>query len=158
MPATRETPVAYARLGRDGELWAPLMEKAYAFFRYGQNSYGSIEGGWMDIVDQEVANSFGVSRGTGGSAQTLYNYLSSELAAGHSITAASYSNASGPIVGSHAYMVKSVETSGAGMFVTVYNPWGVDGRSWDSNSGDGLLKISIGDFQRYFQAAIVCTA
>ena len=32
---------AYARLTPDGELWVALLEKAFAQFRYGQNSYAS---------------------------------------------------------------------------------------------------------------------
>ena len=34
-----DMPNAYAKLTPDGETWVMLMEKAYAFFRYGQNSY-----------------------------------------------------------------------------------------------------------------------
>jgi len=40
--------------------------------------------------------------------------------------------------------------------VTVYNPWGIDGRSWDSNSNDGLLKITIAQFQACFST--ICTS
>ncbi len=40
----------YAHPGKDGAIWAPLLEKAYAFFRKGLNSYSSLGGGWMTEV------------------------------------------------------------------------------------------------------------
>ena len=43
-------------------------------------------------------------------------------------------------------------------YVTVYNPWGIDGKAWDSNSADGLLTLSIDDVQSQFMAFVVCTA
>lgn len=35
----------YSKLGRQDSIWAPIVEKAYAFFRYNQGSYESISGG-----------------------------------------------------------------------------------------------------------------
>jgi hypothetical protein len=35
-------------------------------------------------------------------------------------------------------------------YVTLYNPWGVDGKSWDASSADGLLKVTLGQFQSSF--------
>jgi len=154
LPVSGTNP-AYAKLGRDGELWVPIVEKAYAYFRYGQNSYASISGGWMSTVYTQVANCTAPWRYTTGTAADLYSYLAGNLAAGRAVTIGSYSNASGPIVGSHAYMVKGVTTNESGSFMTVYNPWGYDGRTWDSNSSDGLLTISIAQVQQYFQAVVV---
>jgi hypothetical protein len=147
--------LAYAKLGRDVELWVPIVEKAYAYFRYGQNSYSSLSGGWMSTVYNQVANCATPWRYTTGTAADLYSYLASNLAAGHPLTMGSYSNASGPVVGSHAYMVKSVATSESGSYVTVYNPWSYDGRTWDSSPYDGLLTLSIAQVQQYFQAVAV---
>jgi hypothetical protein len=154
LPASGSSP-AYAKLGKDGELWVPIVEKAYAYFRYGQNSYSSISGGWMSAVYTQVANCASPWRYTTGTAADLYNYIASNLAGGHPVTMGSYSNASGPIVGGHAYMVKSVATSESGSYVTVYNPWGYDGRTWDSTPSDGLLTLSIAQVQQYFQAVAV---
>ncbi len=154
LPVSGANP-AYAKLGHDGELWVPIVEKAYAYFRTAQNSYTSLGGGWMGVVYTQVANCTSPLRYTTGAATDLYNYLASNLSAGHPVTMGSYSNASGPIVGSHAYMVKGVTTNADGSFVTVYNPWGYDGKTWDSNSADGLLTISIAQAQQYFQAVSV---
>jgi hypothetical protein len=151
--------LSYARTGSQGQLWAPLMEKAYAFFRYSQNSYASLWGGWMSNVFQDVVNSssntFSIS--PSGSATNLAAFLTSQLQAGHAVTAASYSNSPTPIVSNHAYMVQSVTTTAQGTFVTVYNPWGVDGVSYDSNYSDGLLTLPIATFQSCFMSAVACS-
>jgi hypothetical protein len=151
LPALGANSPAYARLGPDGELWAPLMEKAYAYFRRGQNSYASLDYGNMAAVYSDLTNrSTSQQSSAGAGASTVYNFVASALTAGHPVTAGSYSSAAGPIVGGHAYMIKSVQDTGTGQYVTVYNPWGYDGRSWDSNSGDGLLTLSIDQYLQYF--------
>ena len=158
LPVTYWGSLAYAKGGADGELWVPLMEKAYAFFRYGQNSYASISGGWMSTVYQEITNRYAGWGWTSGSGGLLHTRLGSYLRAGWALTLGSYSNSPGPIVGSHAYVVKSVTYSGGAQYVTVYNPWGVDGRSYDSNPSDGLLTLSIQQVQRSFMAFAISFA
>ncbi|MDP6380239.1 MAG: C2 family cysteine protease, partial [Phycisphaerae bacterium] len=138
LPVRSNGSLVYARAGSDGEMWMPLMEKAYAYFRYGQNSYASLNGGWMDAVFQVVTDSGTARHRTYGSADDLLDYLEEHLDAGNPVTLGTYWYASGPIVGSHAYVVMSVESTDDGEMVTVYNPWGYDGRTWDSNPSDGL--------------------
>jgi len=150
-----DMPSAYAKLTPDGETWVMLMEKAYAFFRYGSNSYSSIDGGWMSTVVEELTGASSETQWTGGSAASLAGTISSNLAAGHSLTLGSYSNAASPVVGSHAYMIKSIEGTGESAYVTVYNPWGVDGRSYDSNPNDGLLRLSMAQIQQCFSAIVI---
>jgi hypothetical protein len=158
LPVSYGTNLAYAKFGPDGELWVPLVEKAYAYFRYGQNSYASIHGGWMGPVYREVTNASAQYYWVAGSSEALLDYLASALAEGHPVTLGSYSNAPTPVVGSHAYMVKSVEITESGGFVTVYNPWGMDGRYWDANFYDGLLTISLDQVRQCFSAAVVSFA
>lgn len=160
LPSYGGTPI-YAGLGPGGQTWVALAEKAYAQFRCNQNSYVSLEGGWMGDVYREL---------TGAAVTDLwFNYttpgigttLASYLAAGHAVTAATKGPANVPFVGNHAYMVKSIETVGSETWVTVYNPWGVDGRScvdgrsWDTNPGDGLLRVTLGEFRSSFIGASV---
>ena len=158
LPVRSNGSLAYADLGPDGELWVPLIEKAYAYFRRGENSYESIEGGWMVDVYRELTNKSAWSGNTTGSAEGLYDSFGSLLEQGHAVSLGSYSGIDGPIVGNHAYVLKSVEMVDEQMMVTVYNVWGVDGRNWDGNYGDGLLTISIEDVQEYFFAFAVSTA
>lgn len=148
--------LVYAGVGPDNELWVPLMEKAYAYFRYGQNSYSSIEGGWMATVNTELTGMGNQTMWTGGSASSFVSWMAGQLAAGHAVTLGSNSNASGPIVGGHAYMVKSVNGDGT---VTVFNPWGVDGgSSTDANRYDGLVTLTAAQVTQYFMGAVACQA
>jgi hypothetical protein len=157
LPVTSGGAVVYARMSSTGESWVPLMEKAYAFFRYSSDSYGSIEGGWMADVDTQVTNgrTQALYTSSNPTAQAMYTFISSALAADNGVTLGSKSTASGPIVGNHAYMVKSATTVSGVMYVTVYNPWGYDGgSSTDSNANDGLITLTIGQVQSLFSAAV----
>ena len=146
----------YAKLTPDGELWVALAEKAYAQFRYGDNSYASISGGWMDIVYREVTG--GATTRLWPTSSSVATSIAGHLAAGHAVTLASKSSPPGPIVGLHAYMVKSVEINAGTTYVTVYNPWGVDGKPYDSNAGDGLLQLTLADFRANFSTVVVSLA
>ena len=158
LPVTGGTSLAYARLTPDGETWVALAEKAYAYFRYGQNSYASISGGWMSTVYRELTNQSTSTVWVGGSQATLATTITNALAAGHAITLGSNGAPPSPIVGSHAYMIKSIEGSGSSAIVTVFNPWGVDGRSYDANYNDGLLRLSMTQMQESFTAMVICNA
>ncbi len=155
LPVNNSGSLVYAKTGPDNELWVPLAEKAYAYFRYGENSYASISSGWMTTVNKEITGESSVWRSTTGTTASLATYIRTQLSLGYSLTLGSYSNASSPVVGSHAYMVKSIDANG---YVTVYNPWGVDGRSWDSNYNDGLLRLSIEQIQSNYSATVVAYA
>ena len=157
LPAYYGTP-AYAKLSPTGELWAALAEKAYAQFRSGANSYASLNGGWMSTVYQEVTGAATSDSWIGGSGSSVTQFISSQLAAGHALSAGTSSSAAGPFAGGHAYMIKSIETTGDGTYVTVFNPWGFDGYTWDSNPGDGLLTVSMAMFQSNFIMMSACLA
>ena len=150
--------LAYARLSPQGETWAAMIEKAYAYFRRGQNSYSSIAGGWMPNVYQEMTNLGGPCYWLGGDNSDMAPWVQAQMTAGHAATAASSYKASSPVVGGHAYMVKSVEITAQGTYITVYNPWGIDGVNFDSNSGDGLLRLSLAVFEANFDVVAVCAA
>ncbi|MFP4106450.1 MAG: C2 family cysteine protease [Phycisphaerae bacterium] len=143
--------IAYAQLTPDGETWVALAEKAYAHFRYYQDSYSSIEGGWINDVLPEITPMSTGSLSTYNDDATVAGYIRDNLSKGYSVTAGSRSDASSPIVGSHGYVVKSIDSSN---YVTVYNPWGYDGVSYDSNSSDGLLRISLSNFKSNFSYVI----
>jgi hypothetical protein len=150
--------LTYADRSDTGEIWVALAEKAYAYFRYGRNSYASLNAGWMADPLTQITNQPSSTYWMGSSATGLYNYLSNALAAGHGTTLGSNYNAASPVVGSHAYSVHSVESDASGMWVNVYNPWGVDGASYDSNSSDGMLRLSINTVLSNFSVAIISMA
>lgn len=150
--------LAYADAGSGGEIWVPLLEKAFAYFRTGQNSYASINGGWMADVMTMLTNTSNSYQSTSTSADTFFNYLQTQLNAGHAVTLGSKSVTASPVVANHAYMVKSVQVTPTGKTITVYNPWGVDGRSYDSNYYDGLLTLTVAQVQASFTGAVVSMA
>ncbi|MGH7179935.1 MAG: C2 family cysteine protease, partial [Tepidisphaeraceae bacterium] len=95
--------LAYSRAGRQGAIWAAVMEKAFAFQRYGTGSYSSIESGWMG----EAFSALGITSSSIWSATdatTLLKRIQSELSAGKAVTFATAGEVS-PLVASHAYMV-----------------------------------------------------
>ena len=151
LPVNSGGAVVYARLSASGEIWVPLLEKAYAAFRTGANSYSSLEAGWMGNVYLDAVNRSSTTLYTDTSDQQIYALITSSLSTGRAVTAASYSSASGPIVGNHAYEVKAAYASDGTMYVTVYNPWGYDGTNSDSNPGDGLITLTMAQFKQYFQ-------
>ncbi len=143
----------YARPGATTphDVWVALLEKAYAFFRTGQNTYASISGGHLN----EPFPTLGLSStniGLGASDADAFSLFQTYLAAGQAVTLAS--SGGGPIVASHAYSLRSVDRVNGIMYATVYNPWGSDGgdfwHPWDSNSSDGLLTITISQLRQYF--------
>jgi hypothetical protein len=158
LPTVGDTP-AYARLTRNGQaLWVPLLEKAFAEFRYGQNSYSSIEGGWMGEAYTAVAGAASTGMWANGDPDVLAQLMAAALAQGNAVTAGSYVDSTGPIIGGHAYEIHAVEydTASGSWYVTVYNPWGIDGVNYDSNPNDGLLRLTVGDFQAHFEAVDIC--
>jgi len=151
--------LAYAKLTASGETWVAMVEKAYAFFRYGENSYSSLNWGWMADPTEEITNvATSMTWTTDMTAASLFSYIQGSLANGHAMTIGSKSTAFGPIVGSHAYMIKSAQVVNGTSYVTVYNPWGYDGRNYDSNTSDGLVTLTIQELQNQFTALVASMA
>lgn len=155
LPVTGGGSLAYAKAGPEGQIWVALMEKAYAYFRAGANSYASLWGGWMGDSYRDVLNAGSTSQSVtvGTNSATMLSTLQNALANGHAVTVASRSTNVGAIVGNHAYMIQAVN----GNNVTVYNPWGVDGGGNDGNYGDGLITLSIDAFKQAFSYLSFCS-
>src|SRR4029079_16701818 len=68
---------SYAGLGAQGSLWAAIVEKAYAHYRTGANSYASLEGGWSVEVNRAFGSTNAVDRtiSSFGSATALGNAM-----------------------------------------------------------------------------------
>jgi hypothetical protein len=133
-------------VGASGNDWALVMEKAYAYFRSGANTYSSLNYGNSGTV----MGDFGISHSSlsaTSSASTIYNTIQNELAANKPVTASTVSSATA-LVSSHCYSVVGVSTDSSGtMWITLRNPWGFDGTGSDSNTSDGLVTISMATFQ-----------
>ncbi len=134
--------LAYADQGAQNSIWVSIMEKAFAEFRTNGNSYGSLEGGWMD----EVYAALGKNANTLWSANNgnaLLTWMQQQLAAGKSVTMAVGNVPAGaPLIGDHAYMVDAViKDVNGNMTLRLRNPWGVDGAGNDG-ANDGYVTIT----------------
>ncbi len=135
-----------AVVGASGNDWALVMEKAYAYFRTGANTYSSLNYGNSGVVMGDLGlnhNSLMASS----AASTIYSTIASDLAAGKAVTASTTGSATG-LVASHTYSVVSESKDASGtMWITLRNPWGFDGTGSDSNTSDGLVTVSMATFQ-----------
>jgi Ca2+-binding RTX toxin-like protein len=146
LPSYSPTQLAYANLGVQNSLWAPLLEKAYAFFRTGAGTYASIQAGWMG----DVATAFGQSSTFGMSSDvSMLTTLENAMNAGQSVTVGTFGTQPGGsiMVGDHAYSVEHISDDGAGnVSITVRNPWGIDGYVCADGSNDGFVTLTLAQF------------
>jgi hypothetical protein len=152
LPGTGPGSLIYADRTPDGELWVALTEKAYAQFRDGRNSYQSIVGGWVDVTYTEITglSSEWWSTTHWTSNDALGTFITDELAKGYTLGGGTKTSAGSPIIGNHAYEILDAAIVGGAWTVTVYNPWGIDGVTWDSNPDDGILVISMDTFRQNY--------
>ena len=121
----------FAGLGMQNSLWVAIVEKAYAHFRTGENTYASLNGG-----DPGTAlAAYGVT-----DVQTTYHAASSNDADAANNIYNAYRNwkpavvsvgsvpAGSKLVGGHAYTVVAAVRNSAGVVtsITLRNPWGGD--------------------------------
>ena len=135
---------AYAALGKQGSMWVAVMEKAYAFFRTGAGTYGSLESGWMS----EGYSALGVSSHStyqASGATALLNLIKNDLAMGKSVTYAVGTPAAGSnLCGYHAYAVDAVVRNAGGTptHLRLRNPWGTDGTAVTDGHDDGYVTVT----------------
>ncbi|MGA2443458.1 MAG: C2 family cysteine protease, partial [Tepidisphaeraceae bacterium] len=132
----------YAHPGTDGSIWAMVIEKAFAYFRTGANTFASINSGWMG----EAYSDFGVNSTSfvpsSYTATTLFNLLSADLSAGKEVTLGTYSSPPN-LVGGHAYTLVSAYKDSKGVtYYVVRNPWGVSGDSLENSQGYATLTFA----------------
>jgi fibronectin type 3 domain-containing protein len=132
----------FAQPGADGSLWAPVMEKAWAFFRDGANTYASTNGGWMGTVYTALGVNSTTFIPSALTQSALYNLLSADLATGKEVTLGTGTTPPN-LVGSHAYTLISAYTDGNGvMHYIVRNPWGVAGDAIENSQGYATLTFA----------------
>jgi len=144
LPVMSDGQPAYAQLGAANSLWAALMEKAFAEFRNGADSYANLNGGWMG----EVYGDFGLpstSSLPSHSSTSLLAQLQADLRAGKATTVGTPDTVTAgvPLVADHAYSVASVNlgANGKPVSVTLRNPWGFDGAGNDGDD-DGYVTLT----------------
>jgi hypothetical protein len=144
------TTPAYAGLGAQNSMWVAIIEKAFAHYRTGANSYASIEGGWMIEANQAFRSPSPGWRSLSSysNATALANHIASLWNSYQAVTVG-FTGATAiggaPLVMSHAYTVAWVtyNSSGAVVSITLRNPWGVDGAgNMDGNPNDGYVTVT----------------
>lgn len=156
----------YANYGASQSIWVPIMEKAFADFRSGSNSYNSIHGGGVNEPFTDLAGAPASVWDSSSQNNTLMN-IKNALTAGKAVDALTpNSNATNgcPCVKWHVYSVESVQTTKFYLpiigwieiptSITLRNPWGYDGGgSTDSNTSDGYVTVTASQFFGYFTSA-----
>jgi Ca2+-binding RTX toxin-like protein len=146
----------YASLGAQNSMWVAIVEKAFTYYRYGMNTYASIDGGWCG----EVYNAFRLTNvgqtelSSYASAADMASDLYSKWTQGFALTV-------GPIAvdtgGYHAFTITSFVRDAVGTVtgIVLRNPWAYDGLNrfpafasadGGTNEFDGYFTVSIDDF------------
>jgi hypothetical protein len=146
-----------AHVGNSGNLWSLVVEKAYAYYRFGSNTYSSLNYGSTVAVDQDLGISVGVSFTSRGAAR-LYSDVTGILAGGGMATVETASILAGaPLIGNHAYSIAGAYQQNGVYYFVLRNPWGFDGTGSDSNPGDGLVTLTFDQIQANFSAVYLGT-
>jgi fibronectin type 3 domain-containing protein len=131
----------FAHPGTDGSIWAPVFEKAFAYFRTGANTFASINSGWMGEVYSDLGVNSEFIQPTSYTDNSLYTLLANALANHMPVTFGTGSSAPG-LVSGHAYTLVSVYQSGGKNYYVVRNPWGTQGDSLENSAGYATLSFA----------------
>ncbi|MBL8828390.1 MAG: hypothetical protein JNM18_15520 [Planctomycetaceae bacterium] len=140
------TTPANANFGLQNSMWVAIVEKAYAHYRTGANSYASLDGGWAVEVNRAFnsASAGAKSIKSYANATEMVNDMYNRWNTYQSVTVGVLTGSGAPLVNSHMYTVYSFNRNSAGQITSVVlrNPWGYDGRGSDSNTSDGLVTVT----------------
>jgi hypothetical protein len=150
----------FAYPGANNTIWGCVMEKAFAYFRSGANTYTSINSGWPSEVYSDLnfgSNSFNPGQNFLGIMfhpdSSLYTECYNDLASGRPVTLCTPSNPPN-LVGDHCYTLTGVETIGGTHYYIVRNPWGTSGDSLENSHGYATLTYNqlVSNFNNFTEA------
>jgi hypothetical protein len=153
LPAYGSIP-AYAGLGHADSMWVAILEKAWAFFRKDQGTYGSIIGGWPEQTYRALGLSTQVNASTTfNTPQRMVQAIGKLLNRGDAVSFVTKAGST-TLEQLHVYMVSRVWTDSSGTtWLTLRNPWGTDGVGSDGVE-DGYVTLSASEtFKSYDQVA-----
>ena len=140
------TTPAYAALGVGGSMWVAIIEKAYAFARFGEGSYDSLNSGWMTEAFTAIGTKNIQTTWTEdvSSASAFLDMIQKRLTAGDLVTLGTDTPAgSTNLIGGHAYTVVRINKLPDGSRqLVVRNPWGLDGFTSTDGKSDGYVTLT----------------
>jgi hypothetical protein len=153
----------YADLGQGDSMWVALMEKVFAHFRSGANSYASLHGGGTAEPYRALGTTAaGITSLLAGTQNATLNNIRNALLSGKAVSALTPPDGptnGAPVVGWHVYTVHSVQMSnGVPVSITLRNPWSTDGGGSTDGVNDGYVTCTASQFFGYFSgvtAAVV---
>ena len=153
-------------MGTDGSLWVALIEKAYVYFRTSLNDYRYLSGGSSSFTFPAIANrtmldivytaplDYSDIDWNNISLRNVSSFNNSETAFESGlnqiinidnsvITATTLGSADNTaFVNNHVYAMLNNPIEDSNFNLKVYNPWGRDGKTWDTDSDDGILEVN----------------
>lgn len=153
---TRSGSLRYAKSSTAGELWVPLLEKAYAAF---QNGYDKLDRGGRAgrVMTALVGRSASTVSLGSTSAESVYAQLQQAIANGCCATATTYGESqAGMYAGTgiyawHVYSVLCVGEENGKKYVVLRNPWG-EVEPGDDGQDDGVFRLDLATFSRLFNS------
>ena len=150
LPRDRWGSARYAS-GQRGELWVPLMEKAFAKFKGSYEAIGN--GGWPSETMSTLTGQPAKMGGTDELSPTeMFATMKNTLAAGRLVCASTGGGAKyrkSGLVTAHAYSVLGVSERNGVKYVTLRNPWGFK-EPGQPDGGDGVFKLTLSKFLQLF--------
>jgi hypothetical protein len=132
----------YAHPGASGAVWAPILEKAFAYFRTGANTYASMSGGWMDEAYSALGSKSTSFLVAGSTESAFFSMASADLAGNRPVTLGTDSKPP-MLVGGHAYTLAYAWMNAKGeTWYMVLNPWGVSGTAYENAKGYATLSFA----------------
>jgi hypothetical protein len=139
LPVDGNGNLVYAQFGQDQDIWAPIMEKAFADYRSAVNGespdYANINYGMAEEVfaDLGASNISGLGQCDIPDGPTLFNTVAQDLAGGQAVTYETPNDPNaGPLISNHVYSVVNVYQNCDGSYgLELRNPYGNDGPNSD---------------------------